>query len=896
MNLFNAIYSRLRGGWQRREVKRQIDEELRFHMETRVAENIAAGLSPQEAAREARKRFGNLQSVREECRDVRGASLGETLTQDIRFGLRMLRRNPGFTAVAVVSLGLGIGANTAIFSLVNAVLLRSLPVPNPHELRAIEWQGSDLKNEMFTGRMQDDGPGRSRGDSVSYPLFAALREQCAAQADLFGYANLNDITVRARREAFIAEGLVVSDNFFSGLRARALFGRLLGEEDARAGAPLTAVITSAWWEKQFDSDPGVLGQPVTLNGHAFTIVGVLPRGFPGVHPGDRIEFYVPMSARSQLMANWSPTSPKHWWVRFMARLKPGVSDSQFQAALDVVFTRQIENLMTQPKLLVSDGRAGPEAGRNYYRKPLTLLLVVVGVVLLIACANLASLSLSRGAARQHEFAVRAAIGAGRWRLMRQSLTEGLLIALLGGGLGILVALWGRTVVSRLLAGNVDGLHYDTSLDLRVLGFTLAVALGAGLFSGLLPALRAGSVDPQTGIRERAALGAPRLRAGKVLVAAQIALSVLLLVGAGLYVRTLVNLVSINPGFRTENLLLFKVNPRNAGYQGGRTTEFYSEVQRSLAAIPGVGAVTLTQYALLGGWMSGGGFFTLPGHPFEGDLKPQAHRLAVSETFFTTMGIPLLLGRGFTEADVDGAPKVVVVNRTFAQRYLPNEDPVGQTLKANDTEWQIVGVCRDAKYTDIKAAAPPTVYFTFRQDSVGSAFFALRTALPPMAVANAARKAVAAIDPNVPLTDISTQEQVRDSKISQERLFAELCGSLASLAVLLSCIGLYGLMAYNVERRTREIGIRMALGATRRNVAGPILREAVLLAAAGLAIGMPVALGLTRLIRSNLYGVAPSDPLTMVSAVVALWGVALVAAWIPARRAARVDPMVALRCE
>ena len=815
---------------------------------------------------------------------------------DLKFAGRQLLKNPGFTTIAVLSVALGVGANTAIFSLVNAVLLSSLPVPNPHELRVVEWQGAETQEEMFTGRRWDDGPGRQKGDSVSYPLFAALREQCGVQADIFGHASLHDVTVRARREAFIADGLMISDNFFSGLRARAVFGRLLGEEDARPGAPPTAVITYGWWDNQFDSDPTVLGQPVTLHGHTFTVVGVLPRNFPGVHPGNQIEFYVPMSAQPQLMSNWSPTSPKHWWVRLMARLKPGVHHEQFQAALDVAFTRGIEDLMKQPKAVVSEGRAGPDVRRSHYRRPLALLLAVVGVVLLIACANLASLSLARGAARQHEFAVRAAIGAGRWRLIRQSLTESLLIALLGGGLGILVALWGRTAVSRLLAGPVDGLHYDTSLDLRVLGFTLAIALIAGLLSGLLPAVRAGSVDPLGGIKARAALGAPRLRAGRVLVAAQIALSVLLLVGAGLYVRTLANLVHINAGFRTEDLLLFKVNPRNAGYQGARTTEFYGDVQRSLTAIPGVRAVTLTQYALLGGWMSGGGFFTLPGHPVEGASKPQAHRLAVSETFFDTMGIPLLLGRGFTDADVDSAPKVVVVNDTFARKYLPNENPVGQTMAANGTEWQIVGVCRDAKYTDIKADTPPTVYFTFRQDLVGSAFFALRTALPPLVVATAARKALAAIDPNVPLTSISTQEQVRDSKIAPERLFATLCGLLAFLAVLLSCIGLYGLMAYNVARRTAEIGIRMALGARPGEVARLILRDALGLATIGAAVGFPAALILTRLIRSQLYGVEPNDPFTLAAAAFVLVAVAAAAAWIPARRAARIEPVVALRSE
>lgn len=897
MNWLNRIRVWLRLLWQRPTLKREIDEELRLHMERQTAENLAAGMSPEDAAREARKRFGNVQTIREDCRDTRGASFGETTLQDMRFGLRMLRKNPGFTIIAVLSLGLGIGAGTAVFSLVNAILLRSLPVPNPHELRVLRWSGTDPKIGNFTGSQDGDAAKHLTADSVSYPVFRSLREQCAVQADIFGFATLYDqsITVRARHEAFASQGLMVSDNFFSGLGAHVLIGRLLGPEDDRSGASPVTVITYGWWGKEFDLDPAVVGQPVTLNGHTFTIVGVLPRGFPGLSLGDKTEFYVPMSAQPQLMPSWPLTSPDCWWVRLMARKKPVTSEAQLQAALNVAFAREVETIMKEPKILMTDGRGGFSYDRNYYRKPLLLLLGIVGVVILVACANLAGLSLARGAARQHEFAVRAAIGAGQWRLIRQSLTESVIVALLGGGFGVLVALWGKTVISRLLAGSPDGLHYDTPLDLAVLGFTLAVSFVTAMLSGLLPAWRAGQIDPVAGLKAKGALGAPRLRAGKILVAAQIALSVLLLTGAGLYVRTLINLVRINPGFITENLLLFRLSPRAAGYRGARTAEFYDNAQRSLAAIPGVRSVTLTQNALLGGTMSGGAF-TLPRHPSSSEMKPQAHRLTVSETFFATMGIRVLLGRELRAADVDGAPKVVVVNETFARKYLAEEYPIGQVLNVNGADWQIVGVCSDTKYTSIKNDIPPTMYLSFRQDSIGFACFAVRTALPPLAMATAARKAVAAVDPNVPLADITTQEAVRDKKISQEIMFATLVGALAGLAVLLACIGLYGLTAYNVARRTSEIGIRMALGATRANVAWPILREALLLAVVGLAVGVPVALGLARLIASQLYGVAPTDPVTLIGCSVLLIAVALVSAWIPARRAAKIDPMQALRYE
>jgi predicted permease len=820
-----------------------------------------------------------------------------TLWQDIRLGFRQLWKNPGFTAVAVISLALGLGANIAIFSLVNAILLRSLPVPNPQELRVLKWSGTESKIENFTGSWNSDASGHATADAFSYPVFTSLREEGRAVADVFGYLPLYSFALRAGREPFIAQGSMVSDNFFSALDIRAQIGRLLSAEDEQDGAAPSVVISHALWEREFALDPGALGQTILLNDRSFVVVGVLPRGFAGLCPADRTAFYVSMAAQPQLQPNWSRTAAGVWWVQVMARLRPDTSDPQFQAALDVVFTRMATSLMKTPKVLVEDGRGGPSYDRSYYRKPLMLLLGVVGTVLLIACANVAGLSLARGAARQHEGAVRAALGAGRWRLMCPALIESLLLSLLGAGFGILLALWGKEAISRLLAGSAEGLHYDTTLDLRVLVFTLAVALGAALLSGLLPALRGAGVDPQAGLKGRAALGAPRLRAGRMLVVAQIALSLLLVTAAGLYVRTLVNLVRINPGFATENLLLFQVIPRQAGYRGARLTEFYDRAQQFLSAIPGVRSATLTQFKLLAGAMSGGNFFTLPGHPLDGASAPRAHRLTVSETFFATMGLPVLVGRGLSASDVEGAPRVVVVNETFAHRYFSTENPVGQILNGKDgRDWQIVGVCRDAKYTDIKNEVPPTVYFSFRQNSPSGTYFALRTALPPLAVVTAARKAVAAVDPGVPLADITTQEQVRDKRIGQERLFATLCGALAGLALLLSCLGLYGLTAYNVARRTSEIGLRMALGATPRHVAFPVLREALLLSLAGVAVGLPAAFAVGRLIRSQLYGVAAHDPLALAVAVVALVTVALTAAWLPARRAAEIDPMAALRHE
>jgi predicted permease len=824
-------------------------------------------------------------------------------TQDFRYAVRQLGKHRGFTAVALISLAFGIGANTAIFSLVNAVLLRSLPLPNPHELRILKWSGADVKIEWFSGRMNSAAQDRvTVADAFSYPVFTSLRADCHDLAQVFGYKPLYGATLRARRAAFVAEGVMVSDNFFAALGVRPRLGRLLTAADDQGDAAAPAVISYAVWEQQFDLDPGVLGEAVTVNGRSFAVVGVLPRGFAGLRPDAPTALYVPMSAQPALEPGWSRTADNLWWVQVMARLAPRTTDERFRAAAAVSFARNAGSIMRDPTILVRDGRAGPSAARNGYREPLLVLLGVVGIVILVACANIAGLSLARGAAREHEYAIRGAIGAGRWRLARQSLIESLTLALLGAGCGVVLAVWGKTAIARLLAGSPDGLRFDTALDTTVLGFTFLTALITALLAGSLPALRAGRVDPTRGLQSRGTRGAPRLRMGRSLVVVQVALSLLLLSVAGLYGRSLFNLLRIDPGFETDHLLVFQLDAAKAGYGGDRTSAFDEQVRSAVAALPGVRAAALSQWAMLSGTMSGGGFFTLPGHayPTSGPAKPQAHRLTVSEDFFATMGVPMLRGRAFRTSDDASGPKVVVVNRAFADRYLAGEDPIGQVVRTGDasdrTDWQIVGVSGDVRYTGLRADLPPTVYFSFRQDPVPSTYFVVRTAAAPLALVPAVRNAVAAVDPNVPIAHVSTQRQLRDADITQDRLFAVLCGALAGLALFLSCVGLYGLMAFNVARRTGEIGIRMAIGALPRDIARPILHEALVLGGVGVVIGVPAALVLSRVIRAQLYGVRPTDPIAYAAGVLLLVGVAAGAAWIPARRAASVDPMEALRRE
>jgi predicted permease len=882
-----------------------IVEELSRHLDDRFAELRAGGATEAEATRLVLEDLGADGFDTGEPRQVERPeprALGETkgnmfdeLTANLKHGARMLLKNPGFTAVAVVTLALGIGANTAVFSLVNAILLRSLPAPNPRELRVVAWCGTEVHNTRNSGNRITDLTGRVTQDAFSYPLFLALREQCSSQCELFGYALARGVTARSGAEPVSSEGLLVSDNFFSGLGVRPLIGRVLGPEDETAANGQALVISHRWWEQQFGRDPGVVGRPIALNGFEFTIVGVLPAEFSGVRSGGGEDFYASFSAQPELLPREARTAPERWWVPLMARVKPGVTDAQLQAGLSVAFARGAEDFMKQPKVLVSAGRAGPDWGRRAYTGPLFLLMGVVTLVLLVACANVAGLLLARSAVRQNEFAIRAALGARRWRLVRQSVTESAILAFAGGGLGVLIAYWGKAGISRFLAASPDALQCDTSLDFGVLAFNLAVSVATALLSGVLPALRSAQVDPRAGLKDRATLGGPRLRFGRALVVGQIALSMLLSAGAGLYIQTLVNLKRVNPGFATENLLLFQVNPGNAGYNEPRAAAFYGSVQDSLAAMPGVATASLIRYPLLTGNGSGTPV-SLPGVAPDRASEYEAQTLTVGESFFKTLGIQLQLGRELRPSDSADAPKVTVVNEAFVRKYLAGLNPIGLTMKADGADWRIAGVCRDTKFAEIKAEAPPTAYLSFRQKPTGSAYFALRVTAPPLAVAAEARKALAAIDPNIPLTEISTQEEVRDKTIYQERMLATLCGSLAALSILLSCNGLYGLMAYHVSRRAGEMGLRLALGATRRQIAGPILKEAVILAGAGVMAGIPLTLALTRIIRGHFYGVGPADPAIFSASVILLVIVALLAAWIPARRAAKVDPMVALRSE
>ncbi len=912
MSKLSGLLLRLRRTLHHRRHQAEMAAEMQTHVELETERRIALGENPTTARRRAAATFGSVDARTEQVRDARlGAWLDQTW-QDLRYAARQLRKSPGFTAIAIASLAIGIGANTTLFSLIHSILLGSLPVPHPQELREVRWQGTEPQIGTMTGSSNPVGPiepdtsgdslfptsKRVQIDAFRYPDFEYLRAGIAPQADLFGYLDLRDINARGRHGAESLDGLMVSDNFFSGLSVQPQAGRLfLPDDDAGRNGPIT-VISHALWTREFQQDPAAVGETLTLNGSVFTIVGVLPPAFFGLNVESQIDFYVPMSAQPTLAPSWSRTDPGRWWVHLFARLAPDAPETLVQRNLDLLFAPLVAENMTAPQIDLLPGHAGVTFHQQRLRRPLLILFGVVTLVVLVACANLAGLSLARGVARQHEFAVRSALGSGSWRLVRQSLTESLLLAGAGGFGGLLLSLWGKFALARLLfAQTRGGLHYDLSLDHTVLAFTFGLTLLTVLLAGLLPAWRSSRVDPLDGLKSRGMLSSPRLRLGRALVVIQLTLSVLLVTGAGLYGRTLVNLAHLNPGFAIERLLIGQLSPHAIGIRGAELTTYLTRVQEDLARLPGVRAVTLSQFQLLGGWMSGGSFFTLPAHPeLVDERKPRAHRLTVGDRFFATMDIPISLGREFTAADAAGAPGVVVVNQAFADTYFPTELPLNQSLRIGDEEWRIVGVCGNAQYASLKGDPPPTVYFSYRQRGLGSAYIVLRTQADPLPLAPAVRKTLAAIDDRVPLNGITTQAALFKRNFAQERLFALLVGALAGLTALLTAIGLYGLMAYHVSRRRSEFGVRMALGARPQDIARPVLGEAVRLGLIGIAIAGPIAFGLGRFIRHQLYGVSLVDPIALAVALLGLPLVAVLAAWLPARRAAKADPLTALRSE
>lgn len=851
------------------------------------------------------------------------------LRQDLRYASRQLRRHPGFALTAILTLAIGVGANTALFNVVDALLLKPLPVQAPQELVLFNWlEGrKSMRFGMDGVRTSDAATGRSTSTSFSYSTFLHLQTANRTLRELFAFYPIQQLNVVVDGSAEIASGQYVSGNYFQGLGVRALLGRTIATGDDRPGAQPVATITHRYWNRRFGRDPRVIGQTVIVNRIALTVIGVTPQGFSGaLDVTQSPDFTVPFAAEPLLEGERSSLQRSAFlWVQMMGRLGPGVTREQAAANLNGAMQQNMldewqravvarerstsgdvsRTLDDASALRAEPGARGLMDLRRRYAPPLLVLMGCAVLVLLTACINVANLLLSRGATRQKELAMRLALGARRGRLVRQLFSESMLIAIVGSVAGLPLALWGTDLL--LIwgpwgsggSGAGGPLVLDNPLDWRVLGFCGAAAIFTGILFGLAPAMRVtrGDVSPLT---QRGAGSSASAPLTKALVTSQVAISLVLLVAAALFVGTLRNLQAVEMGFSASNLLLFRVQPQLNGYEPPQIAALYSRMLERIGSIPGVRSATLSRHPLLSFSRRASSIRIEGGR---GSSDDGAEVNIVAPNFFQTMDIPLLLGRTFTERDSGPAPKVAVVNQRFAARYFAAGNPIGHRLRfggADSEPIQIVGMTRDAKYTDLRNPTQPTIYIPFQQDVPGQANFEVRSVGDPLALAPAVRQAVRDIDPNLPLFDVKSQTDQAQASIAKETMFARLSTLLGSIALLLSAIGLYGTMSYAVVRRTAEIGIRMALGAQRATVIRMVLRDTLVMTAIGVAIGIPAALGAARASRTVLdqilFGLEPNNPIAIGCAAAILAAVAILAGFVPARRASKVDPLIALQCE
>jgi putative ABC transport system permease protein len=835
----------------------------------------------------------------------------QTVWQDLRYGARMLLKNPGFTVIAVLTLALGIGANTAIFSLTDQILLRRLPVERPEELVVLRSPGPK------GGHVWSDGDDAA---SFSYPMYKDLRDRGANVFSGLLARFAIPLSVAGAGQTERADGELVSGNYFEILGVRPSLGRVFSQEDDRApGAHQVVVLSHAYWTRRFGADPAILNKSLTVNGNPMTVIGVSREGFRGVQVGQTPDVFIPMMMKAQMIPNSRGLDDRRdYWLAIMGRLKPGMSRAQTEEAIRPSHRSILEEELSLRSggsaqsrqrfldkiILLEDGSNGRQILQRESKQPFLVLMGMAGLALLIACANVANLLLARGAARQREIAVRMALGAGRWRLMRQFLLESLLLSMTGGAVGLIVAVWTIQGLVAAIPPSVGALGLSTELDPRLLGFTLALSALTGLLFGVAPAARATRLKLEATLREQGSSASGSLssvRFRKALVASQIVLTTVLLVGAGLFARSLNNLKRLDLGLRADHLIAFSVAPELNGYTPQRTIAFFDDLRQSVAGLPGVRSVSAAELPILTDSAAGSNI-TIEGYQAQESEDMEVRHNRIGPDYFATMGIPLLGGREFTVADTAGSAKVAIINETMAQRFFANRNPIGShfAFGAGDRirpDIEIVGVVKDSKHATVREEKRPFAYLPYAQETnLGRITFYARTDQDVGAIAPSLRREVARRDNNLPIYDLKTLRQQADESLFADRFLTFLSICFGSLAAALAAIGLYGVMAYTVTRRMREIGIRIALGATQGRVAWLVLREVALLAGAGLLAGAPLAFALGRAAESLLFGVKAGDPLVFAAAGSLLTLVALFGGYLPARRAAKVDPMVALRRE
>jgi len=913
----------LRAAMGRKHLEAEMEAEIFAHIELLTADLQRTGLPREQAARRARMALGTRSTHKENMRASLGLRAWDELWADLRYAVRMLGKSPGFTAIAATSLALAIGANTTIFSVAKQLLYERLAIPHAADLRLLSWTGSaeHVAVHSIWGDYDPLPGGRITSTAFSYPAYQQLRAENRVLEDLIAFKD-TAMNANIRGDADRVETEMVSGNYYAVLGVQPQLGRAIQPSDElTAGGGSVAVISDGLWERQFGRSPAVLGQAIKLNDSPVTIVGVNPRGFTGAKNVQQSpDVFLPLTLQPLVVPNSRHgsllVSTREWWVNVMGRAKPGMSDTAAQAALDTQLGALVRGSMPVrpnedlPRMVLRDGSRGLFEQENTFAKPMAVLMTLVGLVLLLACANVANLMLARGAQRQREMSVRLALGAGRARILRQMLVESLLLAALGGVGGLFLGYLGRNTIPKMTENAWERSSFQIHFDWKVFAFTTAVTLATGLLFGLAPALTSARAEVTHWLKESAQTTTRRRKGmgSKALVGFQIALSTLLVIGAGLFLRTMAGLSQVQVGFRTDHLLLVEINPPEKKYPSGNDIALHEQLERNLAAVPGVDSLAPALEAYVSDDASKTNF--LPeGEAYSPEKAQAEYYNLVGSRFFETLGVPIVAGRGFGEQDTANSARVGVINESLARSRFPGQNPVGKHFFTDSHDMDgrngtlakagvlIVGVCGDTRYANLRSEPPPQFIMPYvQQTDVGAMTYEIRTRMKPEALLPALRKVVQQIDPGLPLVNVRTQHEQIAADLIQERVFVTLTSGFGLLALALACVGIYGIMAYSVANRRNEIGIRMALGAQPGQVRGMILRESTWLAGAGIVVGVTAALLLTRLVKSMLYGIQAYDPPTLGGGVLILLLVALAASWIPARRAARVQPMDALRHE